>query len=272
MGHASSAPNKLAAAKCWHLLSRHLQHKTQHAACGCNEFNVESRRERQRQHVGDGGGRTRLARFLVNFNLLQQVTMQTRTNEWMRMRMRLWLQMWMWMGKCRVATLSLGSVPKLGQAQSADDCDKSKLPSRSGNFDRLFNWLRCLPPVHGNVSAPAPAPVTATATAPCNWSDVDKAQARHRRRLNCRTFYRRSIGGSRSRRLSTQDLRPKARVQYDDAAPTSRSTMRLRTELPVIIVLCYVIWPREVTIPMPPKPTTGHLHTTKDFRPQFGDN
>jgi len=45
----------------------------------------------------------------------------------------------------RVASLSLVSVPKLEQAQSEEDSDKSKVQAawRLG-FDRLFNWLRCL--------------------------------------------------------------------------------------------------------------------------------
>lgn len=51
-----------------------------------------------------------------------------------------------------------------------------------GGIDRLFNWLRCLP---------APLPSPSSQAAAWQWSDVDKAHPRQRRRLNCRTFYSR---------------------------------------------------------------------------------
>lgn len=56
-----------------------------------------------------------------------------------------------------------------------------------GGIDRLFNWLRCLPAQPRRLLPSSPQGKAAA----WQWSDVDKAHPRQRRRLNCRTFYSR---------------------------------------------------------------------------------
>lgn len=80
----------------------------------------------------------------------------------------------------KIATLRQQQSPfTLGRAE----CQRVASGGNGVGIDRLFNWLRCLPP---------PATSYLPRKQRRKWSDVDKAHPRQRRRLNCRTFYSRT--------------------------------------------------------------------------------
>lgn len=123
----------------------------------------------------------------------------------------------------KIATVQSPQSPfTLGRAE----CQRVASGGSGVGIDRLFNWLRCLP--HPASSYP---PLKQRH----NWSDVDKAHPRQRRRLNCRTFYSRTYF--------------KVCASATATASAPRRSYRSSCCLPA-----------EVTIPLPLSRAAGHGH------------